>query len=832
MAKADPLATYHAKRRFDETPEPRGRKVADGGHLYTIQKHDARRLHYDLRLELDGVLKSWAITRGPSLDPAEKRLAVRTEDHPVDYAQFEGTIPDGSYGAGTVILWDRGNWTPVGDPHEGLDKGKLVFELHGERLHGRFALVRFRGKGGEKRENWLLVKELDDEVDRDLDVLEEFPDSVATGRSLDEVASGKAASRAKRATTPRLDEKRRPETAEAGLDRFVEPALATLVSEVPTGADWLFEVKFDGYRLMAAVHGEQVRLLTRTGQDWTHRFERIARALRGLGLDDALLDGEVIVADADGRSDFGALQRSMEEGADRVSYFAFDLLVDDGADVRERPLVERKARLAEILAAGGGKGPVYYTDDLRGDGRKLLDTLCGKGFEGVIAKRADAPYRSGRRDDWLKIKCGHRQEFIVVGWSPSDKDRAFASLLVGLRTPDGGLRYAGRVGSGFSEEVLADLSARLHALAIKDAPVPDVPAAIGRVARWVRPELVVEVAFAGFTRDGLVRHGRFLGRREDKPTEAVVREEPRPMTKPASAADEVELAGVRLTHPNRVLYGDLGLTKLDLARYYDALAERMLPYVANRLVSFVRCPQGAEQSCFFQRHAGTGTPRVFKRLAVEEKSQREDYLYLTDRKGLITAAQMGVLELHVWGSRVDRVEQPDRLVFDLDPDEGLGFAEVVEAAGELRQVLEALDLVTWPMVTGGKGVHVVVPIQRDHGWDTMAAFCKAVAERLAEAQPDRYVATMSKAKRRGRIFIDHFRNDRAATAIAPYSTRSRAGAPVACPVGWDELAGLDAANRFRANDPDAILARPDPWAGYAGNRQKLKAAALRAIGVE
>ncbi|WP_316977062.1 DNA ligase D [Shumkonia mesophila] len=832
-SKGDPLATYHAKRRFGETPEPKGRAARAAGHLYTIQKHAARRLHYDLRLELDGVLKSWAVTRGPSLDPADKRLAVRTEDHPVDYATFEGRIPEGNYGAGTVLLWDRGTWEPLEDPHAGLKKGKLVFQLYGERLRGRWALVRFRGKDSGPRENWLLVKEVDEEVRRQRDVTAEHATSVASGRAIDEVTGAPKAEWSKGGQvplTPKKREARRRSTAPA----FVEPALATLVEDVPDGKGWLFEVKFDGYRALAAVSGNDVRVFTRNGLDWTAKFSQLAQVLARLDLDGVLLDGEVVAVDAAGRSNFSTLQRTLKGGGGTLSYFIFDLLAERGKNLRALPLKARKTRLRALLKDAGRTGPVYFTDHVEGGGVKMLEALCQAGYEGIIAKRADAPYRSGRGHSWLKIKCGRDQEFVIVGSSPSTRGRPFSSLLLATHER-GKLRYAGRVGTGFSEGDLNRLARRLDRLSRKTPPVAgDIPSDVARRARWVKPELVAMIAFAEFTGDGLVRQGRFLGLREDKPAANVRLEMPQPIKEAKAMAEDAaadEICGIRLTHPEKVLFGPQGITKRDLARYLEAVAPNMLPHVAGRLASLVRCPQGRTKKCFFQRHGGAGFPEQFRSLAVREKDGgKNDYLYVEDAAGLVAAAQVGVLELHIWGSRVDAIERPDRLVFDLDPDSAVDFGKVKEAARHLRDVLDALGLQSFALLTGGKGIHVVSPLARRHGWPTIKAFARAVAERVVADDPDHYVATMSKAKRTGRIFIDHFRNERGATAISPFSPRAREGAPLAWPVDWQALASIKAASHFRLGEVDPRSA--DGWATYDEVRQTLKAASLRALGVE
>lgn len=791
--------------------------------------HDARRLHYDLRLELDGVLKSWAITRGPSLDPSQKRLAVQTEDHPVDYITFEGTIPEGHYGAGTVLLWDRGEWEPIGDPREGLNKGKLSFMLHGERLHGRWALVRFKNDKKGKRQNWLLIKERDEEANDRNDIVEKYKTSVVSGRGKTEIVEKPGRTRPGPRSTSRKKEKTAVRSA---LPDFVEPALATLVDDAPEGREWLFEMKFDGYRALAAVSGEKVRIYTRNGLDWTGRYASLPAAFASLDLDGALIDGEIVVLDGKGRSDFSALQQALKGKGGALSFFAFDLLFEGKKDLRKLPLTERKERLKSLLGSTERKGPIFYTDHVAEDGGEMFETLCRRGFEGMIAKRANAPYRSGRGKNWLKVKCTNEQEFIVAGWSPSSRKRPFSSLLLALR--DGKtLRYAGRVGTGFSDEDLESFARDFDKLGRKTPQLDEeeVPAAVRREARWLRPELVVQVGFAEFTRDGLVRQARFLGRREDKNAEDVTVDTPAPVKDVERMTDDPVIDSVHITHPERVLFPEQGITKLELVRYLEKVADLMLPHVENRLVSLVRCPEGRQKKCFFQRHAGAGLGDGFLSMAVEGSEKREDYLYLDGRKGLIAAAQMGVLEFHIWGSRIDAIEKPDRLVFDLDPDPELPFGEVVDAACQTRDVLDALDLQSFPLLTGGKGIHVVAPLTRRHEWPTVKAFARAVAERMADAAPSRFVAVSSKRKRSEKIFIDYLRNDRSATAIAPYSPRARAGAPVAWPVSWNELGKTEATNVMTIGTAFSSRRR-DPWKDYGSIRQSLKSAALRKLGVE
>ena len=831
---ADSLETYNAKRRFAETPEPRGAKVArkrgGAGGIYTIQKHAATRLHYDLRLELDGVLKSWAITKGPSMDPAVKRLAVRTEDHPIDYATFEGRIPEGNYGAGTVLLWDEGSWEPIGDAEQGLAKGKLAFHIKGKRLKGRWALVRMRGGKKEKRENWLLIKEVDAAVSRaHPEITEDYQRSVASDRDLDEIEAAPEAvwgKRGARKTAPASRPRKR-----APLPKFAPPALATLVEEVPTGDDWLFEMKLDGYRAIAAVSGDKVRIFTRNGRDWTDRFSGIAEALTGLDLDGALLDGEIVAVDAAGKSDFGLLQQAIKGRQVELSYFVFDLLAVAGKDKRGLKLDQRKEMLKKMLAAAPKKGPIFYNDHLRSGGQRMLDSLCDRGFEGIIAKRADSIYPRGRSSSWLKIKCGRAQEFVVIGWSPSTRGRAFSSILLGLYE-EGKLRYAGRVGSGFDTEELGDLSARFRKLERKSPPIAgDVPTAIRSTAHWLEPKLVAHVAFAEFTRDGLVRQGRFIALREDKKPREVVPEMPK-STMPKSAGADDNLAGVRLTHPDKVLFAKQGATKRDLALYLHEIAPRMLPFLKDHLVSLVRCPEGRARQCFFQRHAGAGLTDEIQRMEVREKDGgHEEYLYLSSTAGLIAAAQVSALEFHIWGSSVKSLERPDRIVFDLDPDESVAFPAVRRAALRIRDVLSALGLKSYPLLTGGKGIHIVVPIRPQHEWLVVKAFAAALAHRLVTDAPGGFVATMSKAKRKGRIFIDHFRNERGATAICPYSPRAREGAPLAWPVTWANLPRLDSAALVTLGNFRDWLKKSDPWADY-DRRQGLKQSALKALKVD
>jgi bifunctional non-homologous end joining protein LigD len=825
MPKSSDLSTYNAKRDFSRTREPKGERGRKHGHSFVVQKHAARRLHFDFRLEMDGVLKSWAVTRGPSADPQDKRLAVRTEDHPLTYGEFEGTIPQGEYGGGTVMLWDRGTWHPVpGKSAKDLEEGHLHFILEGERMKGEWLLVRMKPRPGEKGENWLLRK-VDDAFSGSSDELVARQlTSVATGRTMQEIAQDKEGSHslkgrkgAQLEATLKKAAKHSRAVASRATGRkstgrppaFREPQLATLVDQVPTGSEWLHEIKFDGYRCLIAAAGENVTIYTRSGQDWTEKFAPLQKAFMALNLPSCLIDGEITAPGKDGNPSFSALQAMLkrghgEQGGQYLDCHAFDLLELEGEDLTSLGNLERKERLAALLAHA--QPPIRVADHVIGAGEKLFDAMCGAGQEGIISKRADAPYRGRRGRNWLKIKCTRRQEFVIVGWSPSkSRGRPFSSLLL-AQYEDGELVYKGKVGTGFNSQTLAALSEKFAARARKTAPLK-TPAVETRGARWVRPDLVAEVAFAEFTAEGRVRHGSFLGLREDKPATEVVPERIDPESSEKGEAEE-KTATVRISNRSRVVFPEAGLTKGDLADYYAAIAPVMLSHLARRPVSLVRCPQGRAKQCFFQKHdSGSFGDRV-KHVGIQEKSGKtEQYLYVDSAEGLLDCVQMGTIEFHVWGCHEDQVEQPDRMIFDLDPDVGLGFEEVKRAARDLEKHLADMGLVSFAMLSGGKGVHVVVPLRPGHDWETHKDFSRRFAEALSTAQPERFVATMSKAKRKGRIFIDWLRNQRGATAVVPYSARARAGAPVAVPVSWSELADIETPGAFSISDVSELLKR-------------------------
>ena len=860
MLRGDRLKEYRAKRDFSRTPEPapsRARK-SRGKLSYLIQKHDASHTHYDFRLEHDGALLSWAVPRGPSYDTADKRLAVRTEDHPLEYGKFEGTIPENEYGGGTVMLWDTGTWEPQEgvDVDQGLKDGKLAFLLYGKRLQGKWALVRMRaGKKDRGKENWLLIKEIDNLAGPEKrPIVEREKRSVTTGRTMEEIAKGrkvwhsnKPARGARSRETPARSnggakKKRKARGGgDVALPRFVSPQLASLSDAPPPGNDWLHEIKYDGYRAVAAVAGDRVKIYTRNGLDWTDRFAPLVDPLLDLPCESALLDGEIAIADSRGHTSFGALQVALSEGTGGFSYYLFDLLELDGKDLRKQPLAERKEKLRRLLGARP-PAPLLYSDHIVGAGDKAFAHACELKLEGIISKKADAPYRSDRAKTWLKSKCGMEQEFVIIGWTPSDKPkRPFRSLLVAVND-EGELRYAGRVGSGFDDDTLDDLGAQLKRYERKKSPAEGVPLEIARRARFVEPKLVGEFAFRGWTHDGVIRQASFKGLRADKPAREIVRETPMakgPTSKRKVAKTKArkvrvktarytsiveddgvdELNGVRITHPDRVLYPDDGVTKRDLADYYLKVAKLILPHIKGRPLSLVRTPDGIGGERFFQKHASKGWPDAFKSIRIREKSGSDEYIYVDDEAGLVAAVQMSAVELHIWGACADDVEKPDRLVFDLDPDEGLSFADVKKAAQDLNRRLEDLGLKSFPMATGGKGVHLVIPLTKGHSWDDHRNFAEAIARLMAEEEPERFVANMSKAKRRGKIFVDYLRNQRGATAIAPFSSRARKGAPVAWPVSWQQLGRLKDAQPAHADD--FKLPSSDPWKGYFRVKQKL-----------
>jgi len=863
------LQEYKRKRDFKKTPEPAGKVAAAKGSSFVIQKHAATRLHYDFRLEMEGVLRSWAVPKGPSLDPGEKRLAVHVEDHPLDYGGFEGVIPKGEYGGGTVLLWDHGTWQPDGDPVKAYRKGHIKFQLDGEKLHGGWHLVRLQGKD-EDKENWLLFKENDEfAVAGSGDaVVQEYPASVTTGLTLEEIAANpdrvwksnreekvaKKKAPAKKAAPPPP-----PGARKAKLPAKVALQLATLVSDPPRGDEWIHELKFDGYRVLCELKDGKVRIITRNGKDWTDRFGSVAEAVSALPAKEALLDGEVAVLLPNGTTSFQALQNALGGGKEDLVYFAFDLLHLDGHDLRPVPLLQRKEALAALLA-GHSEGTIRFSDHVQGAGEEFYRHACTHGLEGIISKRADLPYQSGRGKDWVKVKCLKRQEMVIVGFTDPEGSRSgFGALLLAVNEGKE-LVYAGKVGTGFNTRTLVDLRKKLGKLERKTPAFKKAPrGAEARRSHWVEPKLVAEIAFTEWTEDSALRHPVFQGLREDKSPDEVVREVAQPTGKVEKKAvkttakktvkkkgetpplgperdpeDVTEIAGVKISNPDRVLYPEQGLTKRELALFYERIQAWILPHLKNRPLTLVRCPSGQGKQCFYQKHVNEQFPAFIKRVQVEEGGAAVPYGAVDSLTGLIYLVQMGVLELHIWGSHLDDIEKPDYIVFDLDPDEGLSWERVVEGTLKVREKLEGLGLRTWLKTTGGKGLHVCVPITRRGEWDEVKAFTKAVVESIVADEPDRYTSKLPKASRKGKIFIDYLRNGRGATSIGAYSTRARTGAPVSTPLFWEELETDVRANTYNVrNLPERLESLDsDPWAGFLKERQSITAAMRKAVGMK
>ena len=917
------LERYREKRNFRATPEPRGRVVRGKAKelSFVIQKHAASHLHYDFRLELNGVLLSWAVPKGPSLDPNDKRLAMHVEDHPLEYGGFEGIIPPRQYGSGTVMVWDRGSWHPIGDPVAGYQKGHLKFELDGEKLKGGWDLIRthsskYGGKSGKQA--WLLIKESDEYAKEGAAarIVEEEPDSVVSGRSLEEIARDKAnewhsnrsvaanvrggaladvvSAKSRKAAKPSAGKASRSVSAggangknkaaqlspasaagakKTRMPASLSPTLATLVDSAPTGDDWIHEVKFDGYRMVSRIDHGDIRIYSRNGKEWTAVLPSVVAALQRLDVDQAWLDGEIAVADAKGLTSFQQLQNALSDPrAKTISYFVFDLLYHNGYDLRGVALTERKQLLRALV--GKSDAVLRYSIDVQGSGAEFFEQACKLKLEGAISKRANSVYREGvRTRDWLKVKCGRRQEMVIGGFTdPQGSRSGFGALLLGIHE-GGKLRYAGKVGTGFDDKTLTKLRAILAKLEQKEAPFVNPPRGFeAKGAHWVKPQLVAEIAFTEWSNDGALRHPSFQGLREDKKATDVVREqaapvkasngdaEPAPRERSASRAAPARasstrapsarasggktaavsgastdtVAGIKLSHPDKPLFPEAKLVKRDMALYYEAIADWILPHLADRPLALVRCPDGWSKQCFFQKHADKSVNAAVTRVQVPESDGTATYFAANSLPALVALVQWGVVELHPWGSRTPKLDRPDRLIFDFDPDDGIGWTQVVEAVGVLRALLDDLGLEGFLKTTGGKGLHVVVPIRPTLDWTQAKGFTKAVADLLVETFPDRFIATLSKAQRKGKIFIDYLRNAEGATAIAPYAVRARAKAPVSTPIGWKEL---DADVRFDhfnvRNVPERLRGlRQDPWASIGDVRQTVTRAMFKRVRYE
>jgi bifunctional non-homologous end joining protein LigD len=817
------IGNYRARRDFARTPEPGPMPRAKSGKalIFVVQKHDATRLHYDFRLEHGGVLWSWAVPKGPSMDPKDKRLAVHVEDHPVEYAEFQGEIPEGNYGAGTVETWDRGTWAPVSaSPAADLENGELKFTLQGERLHGHFVLVRLKQKPKERAENWLLIKEHDDA---------EQPGADVAALETTKLKPAKRRAAAQKSWAPPADAKR------ARLPQSQAPMLASNADAPPQGDEWLSEIKFDGYRLLAFKDADTVRLLTRNGLDWTHRLPSVTKAVALLPAETLLLDGELVALQQDGLSSFAALQAALSEGHDgTLSFYLFDLLYRDGYDLRALPLTARKQALETLLLPSSGHSLLKFSEHLEAATPEVRTRACAMGLEGIICKRASSPYKAGRGSAWLKLKCQGRDEFLIIGWTnPQGGRSGLGSIHLGFYDDKGALHYAGGCGSGFSDKVLKSLS---EALADRRTDPPadlrlteeKPPAGL----HWVRPTLVCEVQYTGWSGAGRLRHAVFLGLREDKAPTDIVRDIPDPEVrrvtlsqlsashsgrfvtarKPSARAAEIE--GIRLTHPDRELWP--GITKQALADYFTRIADVALPGIASRPLALVRCPEGIAGEHFFQKHLTRGMPAALQEGAFDGAP----YLALHDTAGLIACAQIAALEIHTWGSTEQDPGRPDRLIFDLDPGEGVAWSAIVAAAHDISKRLEKAGLASFCRTSGGNGLHVVVPLIPAAGWDAARAWCRAFAERAERDAPDTYVASTPKARRRGRILIDWLRNGLGSTAIASFSPRARENATVAMPLAWKEVTARLDAQKFTITTAPSRMDR-DVWPDFVSAGAKL-----------
>ncbi|MER9726852.1 MULTISPECIES: DNA ligase D [unclassified Mesorhizobium] len=815
MPNPPKLKAYRAKREFTKTPEPAGGVISGDGNRFVVHKHHATADHYDLRLQVGGVLKSWAVPRGPSLNPADKRLAVETEDHPLEYIDFEGVIPEGEYGGGPMIVWDTGTWAPMDDVDKSLRTGAFKFRLAGDKLNGGWMLTRLKPKPGEdsEKKNWLLFKERDLAADTGLDILEARPESVQSGKRIEELVAPPR----KPARLPPKPGALKPGALSGAVrgdpPSRIEPQLATQVPKPPggpvedTGELWLHEIKFDGYRTMAHVGDGEVRLITRGGIDWTKRYGDLPQAFSRLPLSQAIIDGEIMVLDEKGISRFALLQDALSAGAgSKLHFYAFDLLHLDGWDLRKAPLARRKALLAELLAGQGANSAIQLSDHVEGDGQGLYDQASILGLEGVVSKRANAIYQSGRTKTWTKVKALETGDFIIAGYTVSDAAEGLAAIGM-AEFADGELHYRGKVGTGFDAATAGDLLARLQPLRDGATAPEGVPREIMREMKWVRPMLSARIHYANRTADNSLRHGVFRGLRDVGLSTPVS-----PKRKRLIA--EADLATIWVTNPERRLFGKTGPTKLDIAVYYALVGDFMLPHIMGRPVSLVRCPTGLPKDCFFQRHAFTGMPpSVVTFDATNSEGETKSYLSVEGAKGYLALAQFGVVEFHTWGTHRLSLDKPDQIVFDLDPGEGIAWREVVEAAVHIKGELERLGLVPFAKTSGGGGIHITVPVTQKQNWKKLHQATSAISTHLAATAPDTFTTTMGKENRKRRIFIDYHRNARGHTSAAPYSLRARTNLPASTPVSWSDLETIDAPQDLNYSSLPGLLATSgDPWA--------------------
>jgi bifunctional non-homologous end joining protein LigD len=811
------LKEYNKKRNFENTLEPESTNIGEyigtekpEEHLrFVVQHHLARRDHFDFRLEWNGSLLSWAVPKGPSYNNHDKRLAVQVENHPLEYRNFEGTIPKGEYGGGIVMLWDEGYWVPESNVDEGLRNGSLKFSLKGKRLKGKWALVRLKVKENEKsKDNWLLLKEKD-EYAKTVDGISDFSTSIKTGRTMTEINQGAEDKIIKNPIS------------------HADVQLAKLVNTAPEGDNWLYELKYDGYRILAYIEDNNAKLITRNGNDLTNRFKDIASSLIDFAVGRAMiLDGEMVITDEEGKTDFQALQNYMRNPSDQnLTYIIFDILALDGADLRERHLIDRKNML-DTLMKDAPKN-LYYSKYIKGNGNDNFVAACKLNLEGIVGKKADSVYSGTRNGDWIKLKCDKRQEFVIGGYTLSDKKTSgISSILLGFYENEN-LIYAGRAGTGFTENSMKELEIKFKSIIKKETPFKETQKSKkNEDIIWLEPIMVAEIKFAEWTKENLLRQASFKGIRTDKEPKEIVMEKAdiktmsnekleeqssaKNLKRPKKIKDDIiNVNGIKITNPDKVMFEDSEIKKIDIAKYYEKVSKRMLPYVGNRILSIVRCPKGIAGSCFFKKHPSAVNKGVVIMPIMTSSGEREDYFYVENVFGLISEAQMGTLEFHIWGSRIDNLEKPDMMVFDLDPDEGMELKQVRQGVKDIKKILDKLSLKSYLKTSGGKGYHVVVPFIPSVEWNTFRDFAKRIAEVMEKNWPDRYTSNIRKDKRKNKIFIDWVRNGRGATSVAPYSIRARKGANVSMPITWKELDTVapdgvnmaDALTRINGNDP-------------------------------
>lgn len=801
----DSLQLYRAKRNFFATPEPHGHsQEKTTSHSFVVQKHWARRLHYDFRLELDGVMKSWAVPKGPSLDPKDKRMAVHVEDHPISYNNFEGQIPEKQYGAGKVIIWDKGTWTPMGDAHHDYLKGHLKFELHGHKLNGIWVFIRMKS-AGEKNESWLLIKENDAYARpaSEFSVVDEMPDSVAQLNVLP--FSKRNVSLPARAV-------------KAELPSSLMPQLATLVKAPPDEADWLYEIKFDGYRLLTRIEGKKIQLFTRNGHDWSVKLPNLIKELAKLKMSSAWLDGEIIVADKNGIPRFQLLQNAFDmEKTQQIKYYLFDLPYYDGYDLRAVPLIERRLFLQSVLRKSDSD-VIRYSDNFEAPIRDILSSACRLGLEGLIGKQKDSVYVSRRSRHWIKLKCIHRQEFVIGGFTePKGSRKGIGSLLLGVYDDEGNLMYAGNVGTGFNEESLTALRKKLDAVKCNKNPFSS-ETDIRKQAHWVKPVLLAEVSFGEWTQSGRIRHSVFHGLRTDKTASGIVHEKSLSETPPSSNALQNNF---KISHGDRVIDKSTGLTKLDLIRYYDVVSPLMMPHLKNRPVSLVRAPNGIDGQLFFQKHMETPLNGIAL-LSKAIDPNHAPLIEIAKPQGLLSAAQMNVIEFHTWNAVKTAPDKPDRMIFDIDPGEGVTWERVLESTLLLHSFLMELGLSSFVKTSGGKGLHVVLPLKKQYGWDVVKDFSHAIVKHIAKTLPARFVAKSGPKNRIGKIFIDYLRNGFGATTVALWSVRSRHGLTVSVPIAWDEVEKLRSSGQWTITNVHTRFDQGNtPWQAYKTAAQNI-----------